>query len=98
MKEKIANSIAEHQEIINELKSIKARLQDSVPGSIRFVIKSQQLLFTEFYTHRDTVPLSFNTVDLLLDEAIKKEKDRINKLIDMEIERHIHEGDNNGKK
>ena len=49
MKDKIANSIAIHQETINELKEIKKRLENSVPGSIKFMIKSKQLLWTDFY-------------------------------------------------
>lgn len=91
MKEKIANSIALHQETINELKEIKKRLENSVPGSIKFMIKSKQLLWTDFYTRTDSVNISYDTLRLVLDKAIEKEKERINKLIDMEIERIIKE-------
>lgn len=91
MKDKIANSIALHQETINELKEIKKRLESSVPGSIKFVIKSKQLLWTDFYTRTDSINISYGTLQLVLDKVIEKEKERINKLIDMEIERRMKE-------
>ena len=91
MKDKIANSIALHQETINELKEIKKRLENSVLGSIKFMIKSKQFLCTDLYARTDTVNISYNTLQLVLDKAIEKERERINKLIDMEIERRMKE-------
>ena len=38
---------------------------------------------------KSTIDVSTYTMKLLLDEMIKKEKDYINKLIDMEVERRI---------
>lgn len=93
MKDKIANSIALHQQTINELNLVKERLSDAVPGSIKFEIKSKQLFFTDLYTHRDSVPVSDYTMKLVIDKAIEKEKDYINKLIDMEIERRLKKND-----
>jgi hypothetical protein len=95
MKDKIANSIVLHQETINELKEIKKRLENSVPGSIKFMIKSKQLLWTDLYARTDTVNISYDTLQLVLDKAIEKEKERINKLIDMEIEKRLggYDGD-----
>lgn len=89
MKDKIANSIALHQETINELKEIQERLKDSVPGSMKFIIKSKQLLWTDFYTRTDVVNISQGTMQLILDKAIEKERERIDKLIDMEIEKRV---------
>lgn len=89
MKDKIANSIALHQETINELKEIQERLKDSVPGSMKFIIKSKQLLCTDFYTRTDVVNISQGTMQLILDKAIEKERERIDKLIDMEIEKRV---------
>lgn len=91
MKDKIANSIFQHQEIINELKEVQKRLEGAVPGSMKFIIKSKQFLWTDFYTRTDTVDISYDTMQLILDKAIEKERERINKLIDMEIERRIRE-------
>lgn len=96
MKDKIANSIALHQETINELREIKERLENSVPGSMKFIIKSRQLLWTDFYTRTDAVDISYNTMQLVLDKAIEKERERIDKLIDMEIEKR--RGEDNGNK
>ena len=89
MKEKIANSIVLHQQTINELNLIKERLADATPGSIKFEIKSKQIFFTDLYIHRDTIPVSEYTMKLVIDKAIEKEKDYINKLIDMEIARKL---------
>ena len=89
MKDKIENSIALHQETINELKEIQERLKDSVPGSMKFIIKSKQLLWTDFYTRTDVVNISQGTMQLILDKAIEKERERIDKLIDMEIEKRV---------
>lgn len=91
MKDKIANTIAKKQFTINELKAIKEKLEDSIPGSIQFVIKSKQIFYTDFYTHRDTVDVSFDTMNLVIDKLIEQERERIDKLIDMEIEKHIKE-------
>ena len=89
MKDKIENSIALHQETINELKEIQERLKDPVPGSMKFIIKSKQLLWTDFYTRTDVVNISQGTMQLILDKAIEKERERIDKLIDMEIEKRV---------
>ena len=96
MKEKIANSIALHQQTINELKEIKKRLADAVSGSIKFEIKSKQIFYTDLYIHRDNIPVSEYTMKLVIDKAIEKEKDYINKLIDMEIDKRV--GGHNGNK
>lgn len=38
---------------------------------------------------KDKLDISVYTMNLILDEAIRKEKERIDKLIDMEIENRI---------
>ena len=96
MKEKITNSIAQRQQTINELKKIKASLEDAVPGSMQFVIKSRQFLWTDLYTHKDVINVSYHTLQLVLDNTIEKERERIDKLIDMEIDKRI--GGRNGDK
>ena len=41
--------------------------------------------------HKYKLDVSIYTMNLILDEAIRKEKERIDKLIDMEIERRMKE-------
>ena len=91
MKEKIANSIFQHQQTIHELKEIKTHLEDAIPGSIKFIMKSGQFLGMDIFTRTDTIKISDNTMGLILDKAIEKERERIDKLIDMEIERRMKE-------
>mgnify|MGYP000673041251 CR=1 FL=1 len=92
MKEKIANSIALHQMTINELKEIKQNVDQSIDKNVKFSIETKHIIGFDnigILKKKKTLPISNYTMKLLLDEAIKKEKDRIDKLIDMEIERKL---------
>ena len=91
MKEKIANSIALRQMTINELKEIKYNIEQSVDKNVKFSIETRHIIGFDIgiLKKKKTLPISNYTMKLLLDEAIRKEKERINKLIDMEIERKL---------
>ena len=93
MKEKIANSIALRQMTINELKEIKHNIEQSVDKSVKFSIETRHIIGFDIglLKKKKTLPISNYTMKLLLDEAIRKEKERIDKLIDMEIERRMKE-------
>ena len=93
MKEKIANSIALHQMTINELKEIKHNIEQSIDENVKFSIETRHIIGFDIgiSKKKKTLSISNYTMKLLLDEAIRKEKERINKLIDMEIERRMKE-------
>lgn len=92
MEEKIENSIFLHQGIINELEEVLKRVETSETEKIRFRVEtkhwygfSEPLLLWE----RTPLRISKKTMQVILNEAINKERERINKLIDMEIDRRI---------
>lgn len=91
MKEKIANTIALHQMTINELKDIKHNIEQSIEENVRFSIETKHIIGFDIgiLKKKKTLSISNYTMNLLLDEAIKKEKERIDKLIDMEIEKRL---------
>ena len=91
MKEKIANSIVLHQTVIKELKELKCRLEDNCTDNVKFIIQTREFNPIDLATFKRKYKLDISTytMNLILDDAIKKEKERIDKLIDMEIERHI---------
>ena len=93
MEEKICNTIALCQMSINELKSIKKKLEDNCTDNVKFMIQTREFNPIELATFRrkNKLDISTYTMNLILDEAIKKEKERIDKLIDMEIERRMKE-------
>ena len=88
--DKIDNSIFLHQQTIYELKKIKKRVKQSETKNIRFRVETKHWYgFTEPFlsTDKHKLNISKETMQVILDEAINKEKERIDKLIDMEIER-----------
>ena len=93
MEEKICNTIALCQMSINELKSIKKKLEDNCTDNVKFIIQTREFNPIELATFRrkHKLDISTYTMNLILDEAIRKEKERIDKLIDMEIERRMKE-------
>ena len=93
MEEKICNTIALCQMSINELRNIKKRLEDNCTDNVKFMIQTKEFNPIELATFRrkHKLDISTYTMNLILDEAIKKEKERIDKLIDMEIERRMKE-------
>jgi hypothetical protein len=91
--EKIENSIALHQGIIYEIEKIKNRIQESESEKIRFRVETKHWYgFSEpsLINNKHKLNISKETMQVILDEAINKEKERINKLIDMEIERRTN--------
>ena len=93
MNDKIGNTIALHQMAINELEEIKRRVKTTASDDIRFRIETKHWYgYSEPFVakHKDKLGISVYTMNLILDEAIKKEKERIDKLIDMEIEKNIN--------
>lgn len=93
MEEKICNTIALCQMSINELRNIKKRLEDNCTDNVKFMIQTREFNPIELATFRrkHKLDISTYTMNLILDEAIRKEKERIDKLIDMEIERRMKE-------
>lgn len=93
MEEKICNTIALCQMSINELRDIKKRLEDNCTDNVKFIIQTREFNPIDLATfkHKHKLDVSIYTMNLILDEAIKKEKERIDKLIDMEIERRMKE-------
>lgn len=93
MEEKICNTIALCQMSINELRNIKKRLEDNCTDNVKFIIQTREFNPIELATFRrkHKLDISTYTMNLILDEAIRKEKERIDKLIDMEIERRMKE-------
>lgn len=90
MNEKISNTIALHQMAINELKEIKHKVQKTATDDVRFRIETKHWYgYSEPFLAKtkDKLEISTYTMLLILDEAINKEKERIDKLIDMEVEK-----------
>ena len=93
MEEKICNTIALCQMSINELIDIKKRLEDNCTDNVKFIIQTREFNPIDLATfkHKYKLDVSTYTMNLILDEAIRKEKEKIDKLIDMEIERRMKE-------
>lgn len=93
MEEKICNTIALCQMSINELRNIKKRLEDNCTDNVKFIIQTREFNPINLATFRrkHKLDISTYTMNLILDEAIRKEKEKIDKLIDMEIERRMKE-------
>lgn len=92
MEDKIANSIAQHQTTINELEKIKVKVKDNIDDTVKFRVETRQIFRVwEPYIIKckDKLDVSPRTMCIILDEAIKVERERIDKLIDMEIENRI---------
>lgn len=92
MKEDISNSIALRQNTINELIKLKNTIDESIDKEVKFVIETTQLggyFDVAPFKRKDKLPVTNNTMKLVIDGLIKKEKDRIDRLIDMEVERRI---------
>lgn len=90
MDDKIANTIALHQMAINELEEIKHRVETTATNDIRFIIQTKHWYgYSEPFIAktRDKLEVSTYTMLKILDEAIKTEKQNIDKLIDMAIEK-----------
>ena len=89
MDDKIANSIALHQMTIKEVRGIKKNVQENIDDTVRFDIRTR-LIFRRWEPYisriKNKLDISPRTMLLILDEVEKKEKERIDKLINMEID------------
>ena len=94
MEDKIANSIALHQMTIKELEEIEKNIAENIDDVVRFYIGTR-LGFGGWEPRitriKNKLEVSPRTMLLILDEAKKKEKERIDKLIDMEIDHRMIE-------
>ena len=73
---------------VNELKELKKKVEDNKADKVRFRIETKHWYgFSEPFSmkEKNIVDLSKYTMRTILNEAINKEKERIDKLIDMEI-------------
>lgn len=88
MSKKINNAIALHQMSINELLEIKHRVETTDTDDVRFRIETKHWYgYSEPFLNKikDKLEISVYTMKLILDEAINKEREKIDKLIDMQI-------------
>ena len=94
MEDKIANSIALHQMTIKELEEIKENIAENIDDVVRFRIETRRIFRVwEPYISRikNKLEVSPRTMILIIEEVIADEKRKINKLIDMEIDKRIME-------
>ena len=103
MNEKISNTIAAKQQNINEIIKLKDKIRHSIGKDVRFRIETKHWYgYAEdihFGKERDILDIPTETMIVILDGVIDKEKEKINKLIDMEIEsRNRKEGADEGKR
>lgn len=92
MNDKISNTIALKQQIINELEELSLDVEKSATSDIRFRIETKHWYgYSEPFLKKDRhiLDVSKDTMQSILNSAIEKEKERIEKLIDMEIQKRI---------
>lgn len=90
LNKKIENSIVMHYQTIEELKELKEKVQHNPGNKVRFRIETKCWYGYDtpfLLKERSIIDLSDYTMNLILDEAINKERERIDKLIDMQIEK-----------
>lgn len=95
--DKIINTIALKQGIIEEIESIKEQVRKSENKKIRIKIETKHWYgFSEPFLGKlhHKICVSKETITKILNQVQDLEKERINKLIDMEIENRI-KGDTN---
>ena len=94
MEDKIANSIVLHQMTIKELEEIEKNIAENIDDVVRFYIGTRLAFggWEPCITRiKNKLEVSPRTMLLILDEAKKKEKEKIDKLIDMEIDHRMIE-------
>lgn len=90
MEDKIANTIALHQMTIEEVRQIKKNIEENIDDVVRFDIRTRLVfrVWEPYITRiRNKLEVSPRTMNLILDEVIKNEREKTDKLIDMEIEK-----------
>lgn len=100
MNDKIGNSIAKHQQIINELNELKVLVSKNLDDKVKFCIHTKELFHSwEPYVikHKKHMDISPETMYTILNGTIEKEREKINRLIDMEIEVELKRRENNKK-
>lgn len=88
MDDKIANSIALHQMTIEEVREIKRNVKENIDDTVRFDIRTRRIFkrWEPYITViKNKLEVSPRTMLLILYEVEKKEKERIDELIDIEI-------------
>lgn len=94
-KEKILNTIALKVQAINELKEIKEKVKNTPGDVIKFKVETRGLsgppFDMNFIKEKSKLNISKYTMQLILKEATRKERERINKLIDKLIKEEMHE-------
>lgn len=92
MEDKIANSIVLHQMTIKELEEIKKNVKENIDDTVRFRIETR-LEFGGWDPHitrvKNKLEVSPRTMLLILEEVERKEKEKIDKLIDIEIKNRL---------
>lgn len=77
-KDKILNTIALKVGNIKELKEIKEKVDNSIGDDVKFKIQTVGLCyFADFIKEKSTLNISKYTMQLILDEAIGKEQERL---------------------
>lgn len=93
--EKITNTIFLCQCKINELEKIKEKISKMDSKEIRFRIETKHWYGWDIEGHivkeRSDISISEYTMNAIIDTAIEKEREHINKLIDLEVEKRKHE-------
>lgn len=97
--EKVLNTIALKVSSIKELKKIKEKVDNSMGDDVIFKIQTVGLFgFADFIKEKSTLDISKYTMQLILDGAIGKEQEKIDKLIDelikLKIEKEKKNEDN----
>lgn len=90
MDDKISNTIALHQNTIETLKKIKQRVEESETEDIKLKFETKHWYgYSEPFLmkRKHRLEASKYSIIAIIDCAIKIERERIDKLIDMEIEK-----------
>lgn len=92
MREEILDAIASHQTRIRELEELKKAVDDNLSNTVKFIIETRHMVgYFEVHTtkNKNKLNISLPTMQLVLDEAIKSEKEQISRLIDMEVDNRM---------
>lgn len=95
MEEKICNEIARRQGTIFELDNLVECVSRTRKDDVVFKIETSKLssiydILPE-YKSRHNIPISKYTMTVILKEAIRKEKERISKLVDMLVNTELED-------
>lgn len=85
-------NIVKYQQIIEDLKEVKERVEESKTDKIRFKIETKHWYgYSEPFmaTTKDTLKIDKESAKVLLDMSIKSIQETIDRLIDREVDRAI---------